>query len=131
MERKKKELKEMTPKEKRIFILVVIIIVVVIIFLIPKNESEELTNSIKKTYSNIEAYSASQQFVKEQLKAPSTAKFTYDPSTITKINDSTFYVIAIVDAENSFGAKIRNRYSCKIIFLTHSNQIRCEELNIK
>lgn len=53
--------------------------------------------------------------VKENLKAPSTAKFPlYDESYITVLENGSYIVNSYVDAENSYGAKIRTEFSVKI-----------------
>lgn len=52
-----------------------------------------------------------EQFVKDRLKAPATAEFP-KPSTVQ--DGLTFTVTGAVDAENSFGAKVRTRYVCQV-----------------
>ncbi len=55
----------------------------------------------------------SQSFVEERLKAPATANFcSYGDATVTDLGGGRFKVLAYVDAENSFGAKLRNHYTC-------------------
>jgi hypothetical protein len=63
---------------------------------------------------NLESMASVQcrNFVKDNIKSPSTAKFT-TPMT-TKLSDDTFEVVAYVDAENSFGAVVRNLFICRI-----------------
>lgn len=61
------------------------------------------------------AYVMSQTFVKRGLKAPSTADFgSYSESKVTPMaagkSACKFLVIGHVDAQNSFGAMIRNMY---------------------
>lgn len=56
-------------------------------------------------------------FVKRKLKAPATAEFA--PShelTISGEGDGPWKVTGYVDAENSFGAKLRSRYYCEMHF---------------
>jgi hypothetical protein len=55
-----------------------------------------------------------EQYVKAGLKAPRTAEFG-DKQTISLGSDS-FQVTGQVDAHNSFGAMIRNVYTCKTRF---------------
>lgn len=59
-----------------------------------------------------------QQFVKERLKAPSTAEFPSgeDGAAVTVMSEDPleYRVQSHVDAENSFGAAIRNDYTCTI-----------------
>lgn len=50
--------------------------------------------------------------IKRLLKAPSTAKFPWLMSTAVYKNGSNFVVDSYVDAQNSFGATIRNSFKC-------------------
>ena len=52
--------------------------------------------------------------VKDRLKAPSTADIPLFDQRTTKIGENKFKVESYVDAQNSFGAKIRNNYTCEI-----------------
>jgi hypothetical protein len=63
-----------------------------------------------------DAYYFAREFVKKHLKAPSTAKFPSirdNDVSISKYAD-TWTIKGYVDAENSFGAAIRNFYECKL-----------------
>lgn len=68
----------------------------------------------------VEAYIISQQFVTERLKAPSSATFgsITDSSTViwpTQVNGKcAFDISANVDAQNSFGAQLRQRYHATV-----------------
>jgi hypothetical protein len=63
----------------------------------------------------IEAFVMSQEFVKRALKAPSTAEFPwYEDGFVTRLGDGRFRVSAYLDAQNSFGAQLRSRYSCVV-----------------
>jgi hypothetical protein len=64
--------------------------------------------------TDFDAYIYSKKFVERQLKAPSTAKFCdYDEASVSTA-DGSFVVTGWVDAQNSFGAMIRNGYVCKL-----------------
>lgn len=59
------------------------------------------------------AFYMSQEFVKDKLKAPSTAEFprrSDSDVTVTKLGSGKYSVIAWVDSENGFGAMIRTTY---------------------
>jgi hypothetical protein len=59
------------------------------------------------------AFVMSQEFVKKRMKVPSTASFpwiTADGVTVDERAKCEFRVSAYVDAENSFGAKLRTAY---------------------
>ena len=60
----------------------------------------------------IEAQLACQDFVKEKLKAPATAKFSGQQTNVAGVNQWT--VTGLVDAENSFGAMLRSNWTCSI-----------------
>lgn len=65
----------------------------------------------------VTAFVMSQKFVEKRLKAPASAEFpliTDSDVTVTYLGDCTHEVRAYVDAQNLFGAKIRNRYYVKL-----------------
>jgi hypothetical protein len=57
------------------------------------------------------AISACENAVKDQLKAPSTAKFSNERYTDS---DPSWRATGDVDAENSFGAMIRSHFDCDL-----------------
>lgn len=66
---------------------------------------------------NISAFVMCQKFVRDSLKAPSTAKFAdYNDKTISS-NGNRFNVISYVDAQNSFGAMVRTSYICEVEYI--------------
>ena len=75
---------------------------------------------LKEAYANhsVDKESAwifAKDAVKTNLKAPSTAKFPlYDENCITVLEGGSYLVYSYVDAENSYGAKIRSNFSVKI-----------------
>ncbi len=76
------------------------------------------TSSSKDQFGHSEAYAkfTAEDIVKRELKSPSTAKFcsTRD-ATITR-SGNTWTVSGWVDAQNSFGATIRNNFTVKFTF---------------
>jgi hypothetical protein len=59
------------------------------------------------------AYVACQQQLEQQMKAPSTADWpALSDVQVTHVSE-TFTMAGYVDAENSFGAKIRATWTCK------------------
>ena len=61
----------------------------------------------------IEALSMCELFIKRRLKAPSTAAFSHVwDTTTTGSGDGPYQVSGYADAQNSFGAMLRNRYVC-------------------
>ena len=62
-----------------------------------------------------EAFTVCEQFVERRLKAPGTAKFSHVwDSTISGSGGGPYEIDGYVDAQNSFGALLRNRYSCSV-----------------
>ncbi|MEZ5715195.1 MAG: hypothetical protein R3D85_08510 [Paracoccaceae bacterium] len=63
------------------------------------------------------AFVMSQDFVKRQLKAPSTAEFPAGRGNYRSqaVGDCTFRVSSYVDAQNGFGAMLRTHYSATMV----------------
>lgn len=62
--------------------------------------------------SKINAWIMAQDFMKQKLKAPSTAEFPgYSDEYVTNLGGDEFKVNSYVDAENAFGAKIRVHFT--------------------
>ncbi len=63
------------------------------------------------------AYFMSETFIEKRLKAPSSASFSgYRKAIIKRLACRKWHVIAYVDAQNSFGAKIRTYYEVILLF---------------
>ena len=125
-----KKLEEMTPQERKVFfhtqnnfktpkqtvkrvanlLTLMTFIVLIVGCYMCSNEHEN-----RKPEKN-EAWVISRGFVKGILKAPSTAEFPFEDVYVYN-NGDTFTVIAPVDAQNTFGAKLRTKYSCKLVYL--------------
>ncbi len=61
---------------------------------------------------DLDAWVCAQDIVNSNLKAPSTAKFcSYTEATVTHSGGSDYTVEGYVDAENSYGAKIRTNFT--------------------
>jgi hypothetical protein len=60
--------------------------------------------------TSYEAIAQCEAAIKERLKAPSTADFNS-----SAVGGGTWTVTGTVDAENSFGAKVRTNYQCSVI----------------
>lgn len=79
------------------------------------NQESSSTNSSaseNQAGREIDAWVCSEDIVKNNLKAPSTAKFcSYTEATVTYTGGANYTVKGYVDAENSFGAMIRNNFT--------------------
>ena len=60
------------------------------------------------------AYIMMEDFVKQRLKSPSTAKFpgVFDGKLdhVTALGNQTYRIVSYVDAQNSFGAMMRTKF---------------------
>jgi hypothetical protein len=67
----------------------------------------------------VSAWVDCRSFVEQNLKSPASAAFpiSNDPGvTIAKLSNGRWSVLGFVDAENSFGAKIRQDFGCQISY---------------
>lgn len=64
------------------------------------------------TPSGERAIEECKNLVKNRLKAPATASFTN--ISVEDLDEKTSNIDGDVDAENSFGAKIRSSFSCQV-----------------
>ena len=127
----KKKFSELESKEKR-NVIIFVGILILIGYWIFKPSSENSEELLSEKYSKSTALIESRQFIEKRLKAPSTADFSYESEkSVEKINDTTFLVTGYVDSENSFGAKLRNNYSCKIVYLDKIDKVRCLDIIIE
>ena len=89
---------------------------------------DEPSNS-SPTYDAFAAQYACKQFILERLKAPSSADFQPNQKlSISGSGTGPWTVNGYVDAQNSFGAKVRQFYSCTIEF--SGNKSKLLSLNI-
>ena len=97
-----------------IITIVVIIFIILVIAAMGSGSSFDDNRDYKR-----EAYIMSQEFIKDELKSPSTAKFpTYTSISVIEASDKhkeygdheVYEVDAYVDSENGFGAMIRTDY---------------------
>lgn len=61
-----------------------------------------------------EAVQRCKSAVKENLKSPNTAKFREERYLESAQNDNNIRIELTVDAQNSFGAELRNDFSCDL-----------------
>lgn len=81
-------------------------------------EMKETTSSDKDNFGHnkYDAITIAEKEVKAKLKSPSTAKFSFSSETSVTRNGNTWRVTGWVDAQNGFGATLRNSYAVKIEF---------------
>jgi hypothetical protein len=76
--------------------------------------ASNLSPEQKKESARVMSFVQCQDFVKRRLKAPATASFPSLDFSALKGNDDRYTVSSYVDAENSFGAKLRSKFVCTI-----------------
>jgi DNA-directed RNA polymerase subunit RPC12/RpoP len=93
------------------------------------------STSLRSSYphNKFAAYRYAEKYVKQKLKSPSTAKF---PSVSEKDKHTTSFsttpgvgkykIESWVDSQNSFGATVRTKFSCIMVF--EDDKVRCEQL---
>lgn len=62
------------------------------------------------------AYIIAQSFVKDRLKSPKTAEFSFECKCEYNMSTKTYYITSFVDAQNSFGALLRMNFVCRLKF---------------
>jgi len=99
----------------------IVILISLAIVVIDANINSEVntSNSPRKDYTSERlAYNLSKDYVLENIKSPSSADFPglfESKNHVKDLGGGRFEVNSWVDSENSFGAKIRTRYSCIMI----------------
>lgn len=79
------------------------------------------------------AFVMSQEFLKERLKSPASAEFPYTSSQGVKIDylgDCRHRVLAYVDAQNTFGAMLRMKYSAELQYQKDSDLWRLLDIQL-
>lgn len=80
---------------------------------------DEATYKASHDDNSFLAYNYAEDFVKENLTSPSTAEF---PETLTKkdhvtrLDASTYKIVSWVDSQNTYGAVVRSKFACTIVF---------------
>ena len=90
------------------------------------------SNRLEDSYGHDEfdAVAAAEKIVKSNLKSPSTAEFCKHKEYTITCSDDTWTIKGYVDAQNSFGATLRNNFTVKITF-TSSTKYTIDLCSIK
>ena len=110
---------KITNKQKGLLLFVIIAFIIMGYAIFHSGSSTSSTTQAQPQDESSMAYIQSQQFVKQYLKAPSTASFPlYLKAHITKdsANQNLYYLVSYVDAENGFGAKIRSNWATQVLY---------------
>lgn len=105
----------------KIGLIIIILILFGAIFMIGYVANKPSPNSDEEIAKII--YYSMQDRISSYLKAPATAKFPYYDKSFVKIKKKDektgiiiFTINSYVDAENSFGALLRNHYKCDVMY---------------
>lgn len=81
-----------------------------------REQREREAANERENPDRVAAWVMAQEFINRKLKAPATADYgSQNPEeVVTKIGDKAFRVVAWVDSENAFGAKIRTDFVCEL-----------------
>ncbi|KEI18202.1 hypothetical protein Z960_03455 [Clostridium haemolyticum NCTC 9693] len=116
-------------------ILSILLICIFTILLIGCSGESNETDNKEDITANI--VTITQSVVKQKLKCPNTASFPWDfneyniKETNSTNKDMVVYnVSGYVDAENSFGAKLRNNFIVKLEFTKDLSKYRVLDINI-
>lgn len=92
-----------------VFIVGVPLLIILFLMLSPADPGSVERN--QKASAQIAAYAQAKKAVLEKLKAPTTADFG---GYSVKEEEAGYTVAGYIDAQNSFGSKIRSRYIVKL-----------------
>ncbi|MEN8145256.1 MAG: hypothetical protein ABFS14_09925 [Gemmatimonadota bacterium] len=86
----------------------------------PSEDPPRRPRAERPEHTDVGAFVACQNFVERNLKAPSTAKFARmgQSQIATRPGYGQYRVVSYVDAQNSFGAMLRNEYTCDVSFVS-------------
>jgi len=84
--------------------------------------SDSTSTGIDSVHLEVTAKFKAEEAVKLLLKAPSTAQFPSENQRCWLLPDSTVVVKGAVDAQNTFGAMIRNSYYAKFKWQIDQNK---------
>lgn len=116
-------------RNKTLHLFSIITIVIFIFFAFGSGDSDSSTST---EHSNFLAYNYAEDFIEQRLKSPSTAEFpgvSEKNNHITDLGGGEYQINSWVDSQNSFGAMIRTKWSCKIIFI--DGQVKAENIIIE
>lgn len=86
----------------------------------------------KTCEDGILSYSYARDFIKQNLKSPSTAEFpSFKEVNHKYLGNCTHNVIGVVDAQNSFGAILRNKFNVTVRYDKPKQTYYLENISIK
>jgi hypothetical protein len=100
----------------RMIFLVLILFIVIYVATVPSESNTTTHASVTSSHivADYEAHLIAERFIKERLKAPSTADFPWGTYRANHLPNDSWIVSSYVDAQNSFGAKLRSNWVCEL-----------------
>lgn len=106
-------------KKKYAFLLILFTVIFMILFILNHAGNKQISsiNEVKYMPTDRDAYAMVKELLLNYLKAPTTAKFP-NFNSVYKFQTSpgVWEIEGYVDSQNSFGAMLRKRYKCTIVF---------------
>lgn len=95
--------------------------------------SRSSSSSVDSTCLNkILSYSYARDFIKGKLKSPSTADFpSFSKISYSYLGDCRHNLVGYVDAQNSFGAVIRNNFNVTVKYRQSDKTYILEKISLK
>ena len=108
-----------------------LLVIALIWFFWPSSGDDSKSSSQPKpAHSASGAWVICQEFVEQRLKAPASADFPwYSETYVTELGGAKYRVDSYVDAQNSFGAQIRQTFACTVRW-TGGSRWRLEDMSI-
>lgn len=78
-----------------------------------QKETEQMQYEAAMQYAS-QVQKCAKDYITNNLKAPSTAKFPWDLKTTYDVKMGKYSVLSYVDSQNGFGAMIRTNFLCEI-----------------
>lgn len=90
----------------------------------------EIDAEVNAADTKYNAWLMAKEFVKKELKSPSTASFpSFDERNVNKLGSNFYEVTGYVDAQNGFGATLRNNFYCTIMLYGYG-KAECDSISI-
>lgn len=102
--------------------LVLVLIIVKIVVPTSNNQSSISDNKVLKQ---------AHIYISELLKSPGSAEFSDEVIIRDKDNRNLFEVRGVIDADNSFGAKLRSKYSVKFHYSDYNRTFTLVERKVE
>ena len=116
-------------KPRTAIIIICIAVIFTIFFSISISQPPPISS---KPPDRADIYLVAKEFVTQRLKAPSTADFpSSNHAEIINISDNKWQVRSYVDAQNSFGAKLRSNFTALVVYNSKMKTWSLEKIHLE